>query len=127
MVVLRIFQNIFSLLGRKSVGHRIRFLPKLGKQDSSRQCQYFQSNANLFFNGKYQSNRQDIVKFDISISVEIYTLLDRGRAKSKICFLAAILSFFKNAISHEFQSCRPILLIFNSKYGTDFFFKGNPN
>ena len=35
--------------------------------------------------------------------------------------MAAILSFFRKRISHNFQSYQPILLILKSKHGTGFY------
>ena len=93
----------------------------LNEQDRSRRCQYIQSIDN-FFNGKYWSNRQNIIKFVIygSELVEIDTLLVQfERHFKKDVFWRPFCLFYENAVSHNFQSYQLILLIFNSKQGTD--------
>merc|ERR1712105_261745 len=72
----------------------------------------------VYSNRKCWSNRQNIIKFVIygSELVEIDTLLVQNQ---KFCFWRPFCHFFRNAVSHNFQSYQPILLILNSKHGTD--------
>ena len=89
-----------------------------GKQDRSRQCQYIQSIDNFFFflrkililSAKYCQIRY----LRVRINENSFTCSILKKFKI-LFFLRPFCHFFVNAVSHNFQSYQPILLILNSK------------
>ena len=95
------------------------------KQDRSSQCHNIQLTIYFYF---FTGN---ICLIDKILSNSLSTgpkwwkqtlYLPNSMEIQKFVFWREFCHFFENAVSHNFQSYQPILLIFNSKQGVEFFF-----